>query len=203
MTVARSRFARPVAPGADGARTVGWWGMVIGFVVLVHLVGGFVVGALYLRSGHATWPPEGIPAPSMLRPAVAAGLAVLAAVVTHATLHRGRRSGGTEERSPLVGLAAGVLLGAASVGVLAWAYTDVGVRWDEHAYGSVLWVLGWVQGLVVASATTGSVVVAVQAARRVLSGGHDDEAEVLVLLWWFAALTSVAVLVTAHGLGRW
>lgn len=204
MSVARSRFARPVSPGAAGVRTVGWWGMVITIVLLVHLVGGFLVAALYLRSGYPTWPPAGIEAPPVLRPAVAAGLAVLAASVMHASLRRVRREDDVADgRSHLAGLLVTVVLGMASVAALAWSYADVGVRWDEHAYGSVLWVLGWVQGIVVASTTIGNAVLAVQAGRRMLVGGHDDEAEVLVLAWWFAAVTSVAVLVVAHALGRW
>lgn len=204
MSVARSRFARPVSPGAAGVRTVGWWGMVIAIVLFVHLVGGFLVAALYLRSGQAAWPPAGIDAPPVLRPAVAAGLAVLAAVVMHASLRRVRRQDDAADGpGHLPGLLVTTLLGVGSVAALVWSYADVGVRWDEHAYGSVLWVLGWVQGLVVASTTIGTVVLAVQAGRRILAGGHDDEAEVLVLGWWFAAVTSVAVLVVAHALGRW
>lgn len=202
MSVARSRFARPVSPGAAGARTVGWWGMVIAIVVLVHFVGGFLVAALYLRSGNPTWPPDGIAAPPVLRPAVAAGLAVLAALAMHAGLRRLRRRDDPAGSSYLPGLLLVALLGTGSVLVLAWSYADVDVRWDEHAYGSVVWVLGWLQGVVVGAAVVGTLVLAAQAGRGVLAGRHDDEAGVLVLYWWFTAFASVALLLGVHALGR-
>jgi cytochrome c oxidase subunit III len=194
MTVRSSRFTRPIAPGAEEARTIGWWGMILGIIALAHLVGSLIVAYLYLRAGHTDWPPTGVERPDLLLPALAPVLTAAAAVL--ATLEvrwteRGAILG-------MLGASGAIAVGLVAVLARVYALSDTGFRWDEHAYGSIYWLLHGTDVTLVGSGVIGSAVLLAQHAMGYYDEQRTDEIRVLSLYWWFVVAASVALYFTAN-----
>lgn len=194
MTVRSSRFTRPVAPGTEDARTIGWWGMVLGIIALAHLVGAFIVAYLYLRAGQTEWPPAGVERPDVALPALAPVLTAAAAVFATLEVRW------TERRAILgmTGASAAIVVGLAAVLARVLVLTDVDFRWDDHAYGSLYWLLNATDITLVASGVIGSAVLLSQHAMGDYDEQRTDEIRVLSLYWWFVVASSVALYVTVN-----
>jgi cytochrome c oxidase subunit III len=194
MTVQSSRFARPVAPGAEHARTIGWWAMLLGLIALAHFVGAIVVAYIYLRAGHPEWPPGGFAPPPLLLPAVATGLVFLGAVLATLEVRW------TARRGPfgMVGALGAMLAGSVAVGIRMFLLAGADVRWDDNVYGSLYWLLSSLDIVLVASAVIGSAALLAQHAMGDYDEHNHDEIRVLSLYWWFVVISSVALYVTNH-----
>lgn len=194
MTVRSSRFTRPVAPGTADARTIGWWGMLLGIIALTHLVGGLIVAYLYIRAGNPRWPPQGVERPDLLIPAVAPVLTLVAAVFATLEVRW------TERRATvgMVGATTAIVVGIVAVLARVYALRDVGFLWDEHAYGSIYWLLNATDITLVASGVVGSAVLLAQHAMGAYDEERTDEIRVLSLYWWFVVAASVALYITVN-----
>jgi cytochrome c oxidase subunit III len=194
MTVRSSRFTRPIAPGTEDARTIGWWGMVLGIIALAHLVGAFIVSYLYLRAGQPEWPPAGVEPPDLLLPALAPVLTAAAAILATLEVRW------TERRAILgmVGATGAILVGLGAILARVLVLTGVDFLWDEHAYGSVYWLLNATDITLVASGVIGSAVLLAQHAMGDYDERRTDEIRVLSLYWWFAVAASVALYLTVN-----
>lgn len=194
MTVRSSRFTRPIAPGTSDARTVGWWGMVLGIIALTHFVGAIIVAYLYIRAGNPQWPPPGVERPDLLVPAIAPVLTLVAAVFATLEVRW------TERRATLgmVGASVAIIVGIAAVLARVYALWDPQFLWDDHAYGSVFWLLNWTDMLLVTSGVIGSAVLLAQHAMGDYDEDRTDEIRVLSLYWWFVVVASVALYITVN-----
>ena len=116
-----------------------WWGT-LAFVALEGT--GFALAAgtyLYLRQVNADW-PVGVAAPNHW-PGTVMLIILLASVWPNALADRAAR----EENLPHVQLWLVVMsvVGFVAVGIRAWEFMHMNIRWDTNAYGSVVWfVLG-------------------------------------------------------------
>jgi cytochrome c oxidase subunit III len=194
VTVESSRFARPIAPGAEHARTIGWWGMLLGIIALAHFVGALVVAYLYIRAGHAEWPPPGVELPPLVWPAVATGLTALAATLATLEVRWTARHGPVG----MAGALGAIVVGSGAVALRMLVLVDAGFRWDDHAYGSLYWLLQATDITLVASGVIGSATILAQHAMGDYDTQNHDEIRVLSLYWWFAVAASAGLYVTTN-----
>jgi heme/copper-type cytochrome/quinol oxidase subunit 3 len=194
MTVQSSRFARPVAPGAENARTIGWWAIVLGIFALAHFVGALIVAYLYLRAGHAEWPPAGVDPPPLLLPAIATGAVAVGAVLATVEARWTARQAALGMLGALGALVAGVV----AVTIRMFALFGAEFRWNEHTYGSLYWLLGMLDVVLVGSAVIGSAALLAQHAMGDYDEQNYDEIIVLSVYWWFVVASSVALYITNH-----
>lgn len=125
-------------PEGVEARPMGWWGMVLLVMVIATTYGALYFSYVYVRVATFEWPPAGIAPPPLGPPAwSAAALALSALPVAWAARGEAARQL-THHR---IGLVAAVALAAAHFAILLgdWAAQPFGV--DEHAYGSLYYVL--------------------------------------------------------------
>jgi len=122
-------------PMAFGNQGLIWWGTV-GFMVIEGSM--FVIGLVvyfYLRLQVRDWPPS-LPNPG-LRFGTWNLLVVLASCVPNLFAKK------AAEKFDLAGVRAWlgvlVLMGVVSVGLRALEYTTLNCRWDDNAYGSIVW----------------------------------------------------------------
>lgn len=118
-------------------RSLMWWGNAWMMVIEGSAFGFMIVIYFYLRSLAETW-PEGGAAPDLLWGTTNAVLILLSAIPNTYT---GRAALDHDLRGVRVGLVLCSLLGLALCAVRALEFTTLNVRWDESAYGSVVWVL--------------------------------------------------------------
>jgi len=120
-----------------GTRSVMWWGTV-GMCAIEGMAFGFMILIyFYLRSLSDTWPAGGA-APDLLWGTVNLGL-ILASAIPNYFADRAA----IDQNLPKVRmmLVLGVLFGLALCGVRWLEFTTLNVRWDDSAYGSVVWML--------------------------------------------------------------
>lgn len=121
-----------------GHRSTLWWGtcgfMVVEGATLAVAAWSFV----YLRKNFPTWPPAPYPPPDLIAPTI--GLVLLLAQIP---LMRQARNHAHELDA---GRTVAWLLWTAAAGIgvavcRALEFEAVNVRWDDHAYGSGVWLM--------------------------------------------------------------
>jgi cytochrome c oxidase subunit III len=114
-----------------------WWG-VMGLVAIEGMAFALTVAAyFYLWSQARTWPMSDAP-PDLLWGTLNLVVVLISVWPNHLT-KRAAENG--DERRMKIGLAVCVLFGIVLLAVRALEFTTLNVRWDDNAYGSVVWVL--------------------------------------------------------------
>ncbi|MDB5451934.1 MAG: cytochrome oxidase subunit [Caulobacteraceae bacterium] len=122
---------------AFGARTLMWWG-VLGFILIEG--GGFALACgsyLFLMSHTDPWPPH-YAQPPLLVSTLLAAMAVASELPNIWTKRMALRK---NERGVQIGLVVMSLIGVALVAMRFWEFHVLNVRWDDNAYGSIVWAL--------------------------------------------------------------
>ena len=122
-----------------GSDSTIWWGT-IGFIVLEGTGFALAVGAyFYLVQTNPQW-PLGAP-PLNHWPGTAMLILLLASVVPNQILNRRARNHDLWSVRLLLALMS--VLGLVTLGIRAWEFAWLNIKWDENAYGSIVWfVLG-------------------------------------------------------------
>jgi heme/copper-type cytochrome/quinol oxidase subunit 3 len=178
----------------------GWWGAVLGVVVLATGVASVAGAYLYLRYAAPEWPPTGVELPAVWPGAVAAGLAVVSAGIAWRGL-RALRRGAT--RVAMLALAAAIALGLSAVAIEAVEMAGLGVAVADHAYASML-----ITSTVLAGALAAAGLIALGACLARMALGHFDAVRwsavrVATLYWAFAAAAWIVIFGVVQLLPRW
>jgi cytochrome c oxidase subunit 3 len=165
-----------------GPRAPLWWGILGLIIIESTVVATFIASYFYLRMGAAVWPPPGVAPPDLLWPTVNAGLLLASAgTMWGASIAMNRNK--TRLFSVLVGIA---LLLACSVLILRWQqFMDLEFRWDEHAYGSIVWTITGFHFIHVVSAIIGTAVVFILSLMNYFDKDRQLAVVVDTLYWYF------------------
>jgi len=118
-------------------RSLMWWGTA-GMIAIEGVAFAFmIVIYFYLRSLAPTWPVAQA-APDLLWGTVNLGLILLSALPN---IYTDNAAIDHDLRKVRIGLALCSIFGLALCSVRALEFTALNVRWDDSAYGSVVWVL--------------------------------------------------------------
>lgn len=155
-----------------GHRSLPWWGT-FGFAV-IEGTSLAVSGAsyLYLKRNFAQWPPAPTAPPDLLVPTIGVLLLLLMIV----PMHRAKKHAEHVDPAGVTrALGAAVLLGVVVTAVRALEFHALNVRWDEHAYGSVVWlVLGLHTALVIADLIESTVMLTMFRRRKIEAKHFPD-----------------------------
>jgi cytochrome c oxidase subunit III len=121
-----------------GAASLAWWGN-SGFMAIEGIAFLLAGGSyLYLMVASPSWPPKGFAPPELLLGVIFTVGLLLSEMPNRWLIKKARAQ---DERAVRIGIivmsAAGFLLFIPR----ALEFTVLGLRWDENAYGSVLWLL--------------------------------------------------------------
>jgi cytochrome c oxidase subunit 3 len=120
-----------------GPRTVLWWGL-LGFIMIEG--GGFALAAgayFFLMSHTSPWPPTPLP-PPLFWGTVFTAVMVLSEIPNVFTSRAAHKQ---DERGVRLGLIAASVFGVVLM-VIRWLeFGALNVRWDDNAYGSIVWAL--------------------------------------------------------------
>ncbi|HEX6706662.1 MAG TPA: cytochrome c oxidase subunit 3 [Albitalea sp.] len=118
-------------------RSLMWWGTAAMIAIEGTVFALGVVSYFYLRSHSTTW-PMGCPAPD-------AGWGTLNTAILLASLWPNQWTKSAAERLDLkvvrIGLVVCLLFSVAFLVVRALEFTSLHCRWDDSAYGSIVWML--------------------------------------------------------------
>jgi hypothetical protein len=196
VSLATSRTTRPIEPGAT---SIGWWGAVLGLIALAHLVGASHVATIYLRSRVETWPPDAIAPPGLDLSVWAAGLIVLAALLSGlATFRIGRAR---PFALPLLAVGAVLALVAAGLRAGTTILSDHPVT--DDAYWSIRWFVGALDTILLLTAGGVLAFCAVHVARGVIVTGRHDECSIATLWTSVTAVFVVGSVVVQAATSVW
>ena len=124
--------------GAMGPTNLIWWGN-IGFMLIEGTAFALAIGAyLYLQSRSVSWPPSGDALPGLFWASIFT-VALCASEIPN--LWVGRETHRKNAGAVRVGTFAMALIGLVLVGIRFVELNHLNVRWDQDAYGSVVWML--------------------------------------------------------------
>jgi heme/copper-type cytochrome/quinol oxidase subunit 3 len=177
-----------------------WWGVwsliTIEGTVFVLLVSVYI----YLRGVATTWPPPGIRRPG-LSASTTDVLLLLASVVPTIGAHRAALR--LDRRATGRYLVVATALSAGAIALRALELTQLHVRWDGHAYGSIVWtIMGTHLSHLIASTLEDVLLCAL-----VLAGPIEDKHYVNItvscLYWYFVVAAWIPLYVLVYWLPRW
>jgi cytochrome c oxidase subunit III len=175
-----------------------WWGT-LGFVSLEGMGFALAIGSyLYLFYVNTQWPLGPVP---NHWPATVLTIVLVISVIPNFWLERQAKNHDLRRvRSGLVILS---LFGIAAVALRFYEFTALGIRWDDNAYGSILWVI---LGLHAAHLITDLGDTLVLTALMFTRHGHgkrfsdvDDNA----FYWHFVVATWLPIYVLLYWFPRW
>jgi heme/copper-type cytochrome/quinol oxidase subunit 3 len=165
-----------------GHRAVTWWGT-LGFMAAegTTLV-VCAVAYLYLQRNFQTWPPAGVPLPSLTIPTIQAALMLLSIPVVMATSRAARRLDLDRVRIGMVLATVFALVFC----VLRWfEFRALHTRWDTNAYGSAAWAIVFAHAtLLVAQLAEGAAITALLYLGPV-EPKHIADVDDSCLYWYF------------------
>jgi cytochrome c oxidase subunit III len=123
---------------AFGPRTTLWWGMMLFIAIESTVLAMLIVSYLYLWMLAPAWPPADTPPPGLLYPTLNAAALLLSVPIAYYTDRAAQRE---DHGRTLRLLAVMILLGFTSLGLRGMEFTRLNVRWDDNAYGSVVWTI--------------------------------------------------------------
>lgn len=130
--------ADQLSPYADGPDAPLWWGFAGMILIEVTVFATLIASYFYLRGSSPMWPPSGVAEPKLLLPTINTVVLVASSVVLHRadkSITRG------EDRKLATGLALAAGLATVFLVLKVIEYLDVPYRWDDHAYGSIVWTI--------------------------------------------------------------
>jgi len=177
-----------------------YWGT-LGFVLIegTTLV-VLLVSYFYLRRNFDQWPPPGTPLPSL----AIGTLAVLGVLASLVPANRAMRAAERMDRAgtrrwALAHMAAGLLLLALRGVELA----GLGTRWDDHAYGSITWLLLGMHTTVVLTDVADSVFIAFVFLLRKDENKHYPSVADNSGYWDFVVASWAVIYVVIYLAPRW
>lgn len=184
---------------AFGPATLGWWGN-IGFMLIEGMAFLLAIGVyLYLIPLEQHWPP-GSPPPD-LRYGTALTLVMLASLVPNNWLiRRARREDLAAVRR---GLPLMIGIGAVLLILRAGEFTTLHVRWDENAYGSIVWAILLMHTTHLATDIYDTCPLTVLAFLNPVDGRKFSDVEDNGLYWNFVVASWLVLYVLLYGLPRW
>ncbi len=207
---ARDEATDREAPGTLPHITAGrfstiWWGMIWLIVIEAVVLGCLMFAYFYLRISVPTWPaddailpawpPEGIPDPPLVLPALA-GIVLLASVIPMYLGIRAIKAGNRD--GLLYGLVTATLLAIVSLALSATHYLDRPFSWTDNAYTSIVATLGGHHAIHVAVLILVAIPMILLAQRGYYDQHRYIGVQALSLYWYFVVAAWVAYFVTVY-----
>lgn len=206
---ARPELPNPPAPALDvsglpshafGHRAPLWWGVLLMVVIEATTMALLLVSYFYVRGNYDLWPPTPL-SPGVFRLAVVDALLLAVSFPAMVICVRAARR---EQLAPTrTWLIAATALGVAMLIVRGFEIPAIPFRWDQHAYGSVFWMIF---GLHIAHVLTGVLENAMLIAllyKGPVEQKHFGDIEASALLWYFVVLEWVPGFAILYLEPRW
>jgi cytochrome c oxidase subunit III len=181
-----------------GPTAVGWWG-VVGFMLIEGMAFLLGIGAyFYLIPNEPEWPPAAQPdlfwGTSFLL--VAIGSEVFNARIKRRAKHR-------DLRGVRIGLVMILLISLVLIALRAMEFSALNVRWDQNAYGSIVWALVVLHTLHLVTDTYDTGVAAALAYSKEMTGRRFSEIDDNALYWHFIVWSWVVLYLVVYWTPRW
>jgi cytochrome c oxidase subunit III len=166
----------------SGSRAPLWWAMVLLLVIESAVFGTLISTYFFLKMLSPVWPPPGIDPPKLLLPTINTVI-LLASSIPIFIADRGITKG---SRTRLLwGMSIGGAMAIVFLVLKVVEYADVPYRWDDHAYGSIVWLIVGFHSSHVASVVLKALVVVTLGFRGFFNEKRHLGVQINGLYWHF------------------
>lgn len=163
-----------------------WWGN-LAMMTIEGTMFAMVIGAyLYLRTANLDWPPPTVIKPDLVLPTVNLLIMLAAGIVMLIVDKASKRAGVTMAR---LGLAFGFIAGIAILVIRSMIVANLGFKWSDHAYGSIIWLMYGLHTLHVLAAVGETVLLLVWSLTRPVMKKTLLDFRCLAVYWYFVVLS--------------
>lgn len=181
---------RPQAPSTLGVGVIVWLASELMFFA------GLFAAWFTLRGINDPWPPEGVELET-----VRTALATVVLVASSATMHLAVGAAGRDDRRAAVRwLGVTALMGAVFLANLVGEYAEASFQIDDHAFGSIFYLMTGIHGLHVIGGLLFMGAIAAAIAGRSRAPAHET-VEVCAYYWHFVDVVWVAMFTTIYLIG--
>lgn len=138
----------PLPTVVFGPRTTLWLGFVGVIIVEGMMILLIIVAYFYLRARGADWPP-GVTPPPLVAATANTGVFVISTLPAGWLKRAAEQGDLARVRRWLLALCAAAIT---TIVLSGWAFASLNVRWDSHAYGSLVWMLLGTEAVVLVAA---------------------------------------------------
>ena len=168
--------------GTTDSRALLWWGnlgmMAIEGTMFAMLLATF----LYFRMRNLDWPPALVPKPNLQLPVLNLILLLLAFVPAIVIDRAALRDNTFAVK---IALAVSLLLGIAVMVVRGAIFTELGYKWSDHAYGSIVWTIFGMHSMHMLAATGETALLLVYSLTRPVIKKTLLDYRCLAIYWYF------------------
>jgi heme/copper-type cytochrome/quinol oxidase subunit 3 len=119
------------------SRALLWWGNIAMLAIEGTMFAMTIAAYLYLKAANFDWPPQSVQLPPVLWPSIGLALLVVSAFFMLFLADRGAVK--DDLNSVRIGHACCIAIGIAFL-IIRWHnMTELGFKWSDHAYGSLIW----------------------------------------------------------------
>lgn len=177
-----------------------WWGIVGLILIEATVVACFIAAYFYLQIMNAEWPPAGVEPPPLPLPTLSLVLLLASCYTMYLA---GKLISKGKQGAFVAAIAASVAL-ASAVLVLRWMQFGLfDFRWDEHAYGSIVWAITGFHFTHVVSAVIGTFVVGILGLMGFFTPARQIGVIVDTLYWYFVGLAWIPFYLVLYWAPRW
>ena len=170
---------------AYGHRAPLWWGVLLMIAIEATAMSLLLVSYFYVRGNYDLWPPTAL-SPAAFRLAALEAILIFAsypAMLLCARAARAERLGPTR-----AWLIAATVLGVAMLIARAFEIPNIPFRWDQHAYGSVFWMIFGLHITHVLTSVLENTMLIALLYKGPVETKHFGDIEASALLWYFVVL---------------
>lgn len=122
--------------GTNDSRSLLWWGNLSMMAIEGTMFAMMIATYLYLRTANLDWPPSTVIKPDLTLPTVNLLIIVLSCIPMIMADKAAKRGDTMLMR---LGFATCIVAGIAFLVIRGINMSNIGYRWSDHAYGSVIW----------------------------------------------------------------
>jgi cytochrome c oxidase subunit III len=171
-------------------RSAIWWANLLLLAIETTMFALLVGGYFYLRGNFTQWPPPHIagpmayfdPVPALLLPTINLGVLLLS-VAPMVWADRGALH--MQTRPVCRGLMVCIALGVVIIALRAREFSALRFRWDDNAYGSIVWTIVAMHLLHVIVATSELALMLVWILRKGMDEKHARDVRVTAVYWYW------------------
>ncbi|MEA2338686.1 MAG: cytochrome c oxidase subunit [Thermoanaerobaculia bacterium] len=175
--------------GTADSRALIWWGN-LGMLAIEGTMFAMAMATyLYLRSTNLDWPPSTVPKPDLVMPTINAAMLLLsciaAFVIDRASITKNMLA---IRIGHIISIAVGLTFLYIQFAIIV---PNLGYKWSDHAYGSIIWVIIGMHALHMVAATGETALLFLYSLFKPVTKKHLLDFRCTAVYWYFVALVWV------------
>ena len=168
------------------SRSLIWWGNLGMMAIEGSMFAMTIATFLYFRTANLDWPPATVPKPDLLWPTINLALLVISAIPAWIADRAGHRK---EKRGVVLGMLLVVIAGIAFLAIRAHNVANIGYKWSDHAFGSIVWVVIGLHTFHTFAATGENTMLLVYAAFKPMTKSRYLDFRCGAVYWYFVVIS--------------